>query len=128
MLITQLHLGPQKYQKQRPKGAPPAPPPIINSKHKCASLINMKRQWGRTTLSPKRRGQRVLKRCGRATKITQEINIQVGRKIGLKHVGKDWKNREPHTPRLSTSQPGPLNLNKLHTFDFFSSTNILLLT
>jgi len=35
----------------REAGAPPLPP-IINSKHKCASLINMKRQWGRTTLSP----------------------------------------------------------------------------
>lgn len=46
MLITQLHLRPTEVREAA------APPQIINSEHKCASLINMKRQWGRTTLSP----------------------------------------------------------------------------
>jgi len=81
----------------------------------------MKRQWGRTTLSPEEG------KVWACHKDYARNQYSSGPKKGLKCPGKKRKIRVLRTPKLLTPEPGPLNLNKLHTFDFFSLTNFCFL-
>lgn len=117
MLITQLHLRPTEVREAA------APPPNYKFRTQMRLINKYETSMGANdTIAGSRKGVGVPQRLRKKSifKWAQKKGVEVPR-------GSRRKNPSVTHSKSLDSWAGSLNLNKLHTFDFFSSTNIQLL-